>query len=310
LTGFHWMTFLLLSPALAQNTATFVDASYTPPAVPQVAPGQVVTLYFRGLRPNLTAAQVAARLWHDGKYIDMPLFSLRQQDECAPGQGGSPDCTLTALRVQIPFELNTVTVAAGTVPQGYPAPAEEFVLEVDGVASRRFRLSPLADNAHVVTTCGVAGETFPTGECVRAAYHADGKRVDPNTPARRGDGVVVYAYGLGPTFPSAETGRGAPRDARIPESGRRRVWLTLLDQPLNASGSIPRGYHPQADDGNRLPADFVGLAPGQVGLYQVNLRIPDWFRPVLPCGPEVRSNALLLVTTWQGSETVPLCVAQ
>ena len=29
--------------------------------------------------------------------------------------------------------------------------------------------------------------------------------------------------------------------------------------------------------------EFVGLTPGQVGLYQINVKLPDTFPPVDPC---------------------------
>jgi hypothetical protein len=51
------------------------------------------------------------------------------------------------------------------------------------------------------------------------------------------------------------------------------------------------------------------LTPGQTGLYQLNIRVPETFEPKLPCGPEVSSNAVAWVTTALGSELVPFCVA-
>jgi hypothetical protein len=316
-----------LSSALwAQNGASLVEVGYSAPSTPEVAPGQVVTLFFRGVKPladgRLRAARAAgvplpdtlaglsAKLWQDGRYLAMPLFEVRQDNECAQEPAASPECLLTSMRVQIPYELNLITAAGGAGGQSHPAPAQEFVLEEDGRAGRRFPLRPAPDNAHVVTSCDIARDSGPDRACNRQAYHADGRAADAQAPARRGESVVVYAYGLGPTDPAAETGKAAPADARIPESGRRRVWVNLLDSPINASASLPRAYHPQASQRTAIPTEFTGLTPGAAGLYQLNVRIPESFRPALACGGEVLSNAILLVTTDKGTEAAPLCVAE
>jgi hypothetical protein len=118
----------------------------------------------------------------------------------------------------------------------------------------------------------------------------------------------VYAFGLGPTWPAAETGKPAPVGSEIRQSGVLRVWATLRSEPINASASAPRFFDSEA---SKLPGDaiqFAGLAPGWVGLYQLNIQVPRSFQTILPCGSEIHANALALVTTPQGSEVVPLCV--
>ena len=83
----------------------------------------------------------------------------------------------------------------------------------------------------------------------------------PSRPARRGDTLVFYAIGLGPTVPVATSGAAAPSSPLAAATG---TWRVLFGQtgPF-AVGSV-----------EATPL-FVGLTPGFVGLYQVNVTIPQ-----------------------------------
>jgi adhesin/invasin len=72
------------------------------------------------------------------------------------------------------------------------------------------------------------------------------------TPAHVGDIISVYATGLGVVAPSSAEGQGGPTNP-----------LSLVTQPVAASiGGVP------------APVTFAGLAPGYVGVYQVNIQVP------------------------------------
>jgi uncharacterized protein (TIGR03437 family) len=64
---------------------------------------------------------------------------------------------------------------------------------------------------------------------------------------------------------------------------------------------------------NPVP-DFVGLTPGQVGLYQINLRIPAPIPTVPACGgtgpySQVASNLTITLASIYGSyDAAPICV--
>jgi uncharacterized protein (TIGR03437 family) len=76
-------------------------------------------------------------------------------------------------------------------------------------------------------------------------------------PAKRGDTIVLYGFGFGPTNPSVVAGTPAPLDP----------LAAITDQFLvNFGGNITA---PQI-----APA-FVGLTPNFAGVYQVNVVIPD-----------------------------------
>jgi uncharacterized protein (TIGR03437 family) len=184
-----------------------------------------------------------------------------------------------------------------------------LVLDVDGQDSEPFPLQPVPVNAHILTVCDVKGAVPPPRACERLAFHIDGTPVDPVAPARRGEVVLIYAFGLGAVSPAVETGKPSPIGSEAVDGENRRVWATLRNQPLNASGSVARFFDVEAMTQPAPGLLFAGLVPGLVGLYQINVRVPPSFEVLLPCGGEIRSNALVLVTTKQGSDTVPLCVA-
>jgi uncharacterized protein (TIGR03437 family) len=88
------------------------------------------------------------------------------------------------------------------------------------------------------------------------AVKPDGNFAIPGSPARPGDVLVIYAIGFGQTSPTAQTGAGATAD------------------PLQWIDPRPVVYF----GGNILPVTvtpaFVGLTPGFVGLYQINVAVP------------------------------------
>jgi uncharacterized protein (TIGR03437 family) len=83
--------------------------------------------------------------------------------------------------------------------------------------------------------------------------------------AKPGDTLIFYALGLGQTNPPASDGVAAPF-AQIPGAPRMIVGLSLLPAT-----------------GVTITPDYVGLTPGSVGLYQVNITLP----PVVPHGDVV-----------------------
>ena len=83
-----------------------------------------------------------------------------------------------------------------------------------------------------------------------AVVNQDGSLNSPATPARRGQMVTVYCTGLGA--------------------------VTRTNSLLSTSTPVSVVL-----DGTELPVSFSGLTPGFVGLYQVNVLIPDGAAPRL-----------------------------
>ncbi len=115
-----------------------------------------------------------------------------------------------------------------------------------------------------------------------AATNGDGSANSPDNPAPAGKAVVMYATGLGPVTSPVLDGQAAPLIA---------PWSMVLN-PLSATIG-------------GLSADvlFAGLAPGFVGLYQVNLAVPalatgDY--PVIVTVGNVPSNAAIISVTANG----------
>lgn len=147
----------------------------------------------------------------------------------------------------------------------------------------------LADGTQVVTvpetiTIGTSQAAIFTmsqdGRGQGAILGADGRLVDRAAPARAGDFVQVYCTGLGATNPAVASGQAAPDAeplARVVTAVEARVG------------------------GRSAAVQFAGLAPRFVGLYQVNVQIPEGVAP---------GDAVSLVLTQNGvpSNTVTLAV--
>ncbi len=294
----------------AQSDANLLSADYTAPAPIAVAPGQIVTLFARGIGPgagvalrNAQAAQTPLpnTLAGIAAFVDqapnpqpfaVPILAVKQQNECEE-VNFRPICLLTAIRVQIPTELSP-TVA-------------KLILEVDGQKSRTFLLRPIRDNAHVITSCDLSWDTNPAADCQRRLYHADGRLVTADAPATVGETLIVYLHGLGPTQPRVPSGEAAPTGVNLPDASLR-VLHVGLESLINAPNNLPRFQDPGMRFDNALV--YAGLTAGQVGLYQMNIRIPDNYPVAVGCGGEIRTNIIAKVTTSQGTENLSFCVAK
>jgi uncharacterized protein (TIGR03437 family) len=86
--------------------------------------------------------------------------------------------------------------------------------------------------------------------------------ITPENPAVPGESIVLFATGLGQTAPT-------PQSLGI-SSGEPIPVGQLLHVPFNALDFVS-----SLVDGRSAVIQFVGLMPGQVGVYQINMRINE-----------------------------------
>jgi uncharacterized protein (TIGR03437 family) len=147
------------------------------------------------------------------------------------------------INFQIPYEA---TVGTATI-----------VVEANGLRSNGVTV-PIANRAPRMLRLGI-GEygifvnqdgTFPLPRT--SVLGAAGR------PARVGDTLVMYAIGLGPTSPTVANGTAAPSNP----------LAVIAPMPV-----LQFGRTSISESDSTAPL-FVGLTPGFVGLYQINVTIP------------------------------------
>jgi uncharacterized protein (TIGR03437 family) len=104
----------------------------------------------------------------------------------------------------------------------------------------------------------------------------------PSRPATRGEYLTIHASGLGEVVDGVAAGTAAPSNR--PVSTKAKIKLVLGDIEIDP--------------------EFAGLAPGTVGVYQVNAQVPGtapggaavplYLKMTLPDGTIVRSNTVTM----------------
>ena len=82
---------------------------------------------------------------------------------------------------------------------------------------------------------------------------ANGLLVTASNPVRRNDSLTIYAAGLGATSPAVPAGTVSPSNP---------LALAVAQPTVTLSGV-------------GLPLVFAGLAPGQIGVYQISVTVPS-----------------------------------
>jgi len=140
----------------------------------------------------------------------------------------------TQINAQVP-----VTLAAGNYP-----------LVVRNITNQE------ASNSITVAVSKYAPAIFVDSQGA-AIFHKDGSRVTQDNPAVRDEELTLYATGLGPTIGGrVVTGQGSPAS------------------PLAVTGPIALYFGDPTRNDTGVIVDWSGLAPGEIGMYQINGRVP------------------------------------
>jgi hypothetical protein len=259
---FSLLSIILLAPAFGQTGATLVGTGYQSPlAGVTVAPGQVTTFFLTGAG-TITGPQRATTLplpatlagfsavlnqqnFDDGtqQFVNVltesiPLIAVEQVNVCRSGAQTSAACLITELTLQIPSDAFPAAGTAGL--------ATSVVISDLSGQSQSFNVLVMNQNIHILQTCDLV---FPDHNvsCQDTVTHLDGTLVTPNSPASPGEGLVIYAVGLGRTVPLVAAGQPTPSPAPT-------VPIVVSYTYTNSSASAA------------LSPTFAGLTPTQVGL--------------------------------------------
>jgi uncharacterized protein (TIGR03437 family) len=150
------------------------------------------------------------------------------------------------------------------VPNEVPAGSTTLQVVRDGQAGNRisatvagrtaglFRLNPVYTGEYGAILNASQGNNFPIPRDLATSLGING------APARPGDVITIYATGLGAVSPAVATGQVAPSQEPLARA---------VDVP--SVNFLARFLFPL-----RQTPSFIGLAPGFVGLFQVNVAVP------------------------------------
>jgi uncharacterized protein (TIGR03437 family) len=180
--------------------------------------------------------------------------------------------TVIAPGPQLPTELAGVTVIIGGAPaplfaavpfRGYqqinlqvPLEAQFNTLDVPLILQQGNR----SVSVRLPLRSWSPGEFFTDQRYYALLQHADFSLVTREHPARPGETLIAYLTGLPLTSPPVPTGQPAPFDppARV-ASFRRDDSAEEISLLIDSQSVVP---------------SFVGLAPGLVGVNQINFTVP------------------------------------
>ena len=227
-----------------------------------------------------------------GNSESLPILRVKQEGICEPPQQ-TPACVLTLLTVQIPADLKLSNWEVG------PQTVTYISVFVDGnnILTYYVALDPV--KVHILTSCDTVGGSRPTqlSACNPLITHADGTLVGPFSGpnpvlAKPGETLILYAWGLGITQPAVPLGTVSPTSPAVAV----HHFTIILDYDC---GII-----------QTAAPIFVGLTPGQVGLYQVNFKVPQPVActtfPNTPDGVGSGGNLTLLSDGWVSSDSALL----
>ncbi|MGH9660209.1 MAG: PQQ-dependent sugar dehydrogenase, partial [Bryobacteraceae bacterium] len=163
---------------------------------------------------------------------------------------------ISADGLPLPTRLNGVSVTVNGIPAPIVAVANQHGREQVNFQAP-FEIAGSAVASIVVTRAGqssrpVEAPVFEVQPAIYTVVHADYTPASAARPLERDQVALLYATGLGAVTNQPSTGAASPASALASTETPARVSLAGL----------------------RCPVEYSGLAPGLVGVYQVNFRVP------------------------------------
>ena len=293
-------SFSTSDPGLAM--ASLGNGIYTGTWRPLTVGSQVVVtirVQLAPLTPALVSLQgqvganAAAPAVYSGGVVNAASF--KKGEAVAPGSivsifGASmAQASGGATSVPLPTSLNgaSVTVGGIAVPLFYSSTGQiNAQIPFEQPVNSRPQLVLSTSNAFAVPEAITIADARPgiftvnsSGSGQGAVTNPQGIIVDSNAPATAGDVVILYCSGLGATNPAVASNN-------LPPTAEPLARVTTA-----VTATV---------GGRNAPVQFGGLAPGFVGLYQVNVQIPSGVAP---------SGAVSLVLTQGGVSSNSVTIA-
>jgi uncharacterized protein (TIGR03437 family) len=221
---------------------------------------------------SLTTSGFTVLAWNYDAAVAMPYI-----ERVVNAADGSRNLAPGGLIVVQGRDLSPVNIATKEIP--LPTALGESCLTVNGLPVPMIFVSSAQINAQmpnqavgnvtmVLRTPGGVSDNYnlrvlPTAPSVFRNVETDSALVvraanntvvTPSNPVRGGDALTLYLTGMGPTIPAVSDGMPAPSDP---------LAYALIPPVVYLAGI-------------QLPVSYAGLAPGQVGVYQINVEVPHW----------------------------------
>jgi hypothetical protein len=170
--------------------------------------------------------------------------------------GGGPDAFAPGALIGITGVGLTSGSSLGAAAVPLPARLAGTHVEVNGVSAPLFSVKPGEVVAQLPSSAAVGQTAMLTVSSVNRASAAVPARIEATSPeivaaGRAGNVLVLYAVGLGATEPALADGTAATGLAK-----------TIVQPTVRVGGQAATVF-------------YSGLAPGLVGVYQVNAIVPD-----------------------------------
>jgi uncharacterized protein (TIGR03437 family) len=266
-----------VDPANLDSTSTLATRIVEAPLLSRVGYSFTRTLaplFSRNNIINLTVSGFTVLPWYYDVAVAPPhIRAVVNAADMSPGlaPGGlisifgeqlSP-VNLATKEIPVPTALadSCLTVNGLPVPILFVSPGQinaQMPFETLGNVTMILRTpGGVSDNFNLVVMPGApgvfrSGSAGPDTNLATIVRMKNGQLVTPSNPVHKGDVLVIYLTGMGVTRPPTPTGQPGP------------------SSPLAATAATPQ----VTLGGLALGLIYSGLAPGEVGVYQLNVTVP------------------------------------